>query len=145
MRYIPIGSLILLFSSCLNEPDCVITSSNEVKISFEKLTSDSARIIVLDSILVSGTDTVFYVRDTVSSVILPVNPGVSTTVYKFYYDSSLNTLILTYTRQTRVISPACGAFIHFFNLGIRASTFPDAEVINPELSTSSATNVTIKP
>jgi len=145
LRYFLFGLLILLFSSCLNEPDCVINASNEVKIAFKKLTSDSARTIILDSILVSGTDSVFNKRDTVSSIVLPVDPTALTTTYQFYYDSKMNTLVLSYKRQTRMISPACGAFNYFFSLGIQISTFADAIVINPELSTSSATNVTIKP
>lgn len=145
MRYFLFGLLVVLFSSCLSEPDCIVTASNEVKIAFKKLPSDTSKTIVLDSILVSGTDSVFNVQDTTSSVVLPVDPRATTTTFRFFYDSTENTLILTYRQQARIISPACGAFTHFINLAITVSTFSDATVNNPELSVSTATNVTIKP
>lgn len=144
VRFFPLGLLILLFSSCLNEPDCIVTSSNEVKIAFLKLTSDSARAVELDSILVLGTDSIFNVGDTVTSVVLPVNPGLKQTTFRFYYESRMDTLTLSYIRITRVISPACGAFNQIQNLAVVSSSFLGVKVVSPQLSTSNATNVTIK-
>lgn len=144
VRFLPLGLLVLLFSSCLNEPDCIITSSNEVKITFHKLTSDSARTVILDSIRVTGADSVFNAGDTVTSVKLPVDPRLAEVTFRFYYEAKQDSLVLTYRRETRMISPACGAFNHFLDLSIRVGTFPDAKVVLPELSTSTATNVKIK-
>lgn len=145
MRYFLFGLLVLLFSSCLSEPDCIVTASNEVKIAFKKLPSDTSMIIILDSILVSGTDSVFNVKDTTSSVVLPVDPRAATTTFRFFYNSTENALTLAYKNQTQMISPDCGAFTHFINLEIKVSTFADATVSTPDLSISSATNVKIKP
>ncbi|MBL7847697.1 MAG: hypothetical protein JNL40_09540 [Cyclobacteriaceae bacterium] len=144
VRFFPLGFLILLFSSCLNEPDCIVTSSNKVNIAFLKLTSDSTRAVELDSILVMGTDSVFNMGDSVTSVSLPVNPGVIQTTFKFYYESRMDTLTLSYVRVTRVISPACGAFNQIQNLAVVSSSFFSTKVLVPQLSTSSTTNVTIK-
>lgn len=144
MRFLPLGFLAILFSACLDEPDCIVTASNEVKISFEKITSDSARAVEFNSILVSGTDSVFYEADSVTSVIIPVNPIAFETTFRFFYESAIDTLVVSYTRQTRVISPDCGAFNYFQDLEVVFSSFPEAKVINPQLSNSSAINVTIK-
>jgi Family of unknown function (DUF6452) len=144
VRFLPLGILIILFSACLNEPDCIVTSSTDVKMSLHKITSDSARAVEFAYILVSGTDTVFYENDSVTSVVVPVNPNATQTMFRFFYESKIDTLVLSYTRQTKVISPPCGAFNYFQNLKVVSSTFPEALVINPQLSTSAAPNVTIK-
>jgi hypothetical protein len=149
LRFALLAMLAALFSSCLSDPDCVVTSTTEVKIDFLKVTPDSIRTAVrdtvkLDSILVSGTDSIFYVADTVSSVVLPVNSGAYETTFFFYRQSQQDSIKLSYTRTTRVISPACGAFNYFQDLSLVLSTVTEAKVTDPQLSTTSSTNVTIK-
>lgn len=144
MRFLLPGILVILFSACLDEPDCIVTASSQVNISLRKILVDSARAVEFTSILVSGTDSVFYENDSVTSVMLPVNPNATETMFRFYYESKIDTLILSYTRQTRVISPGCGAFNYFQDLDIVFSSFPLATVVNSQLSTSTAANVTIE-
>jgi hypothetical protein len=149
LRFALLAMLAAVFSSCLSDPDCVVTSTTEVKIDFLKVTPDSIRTAVrdtvkLDSILVSGTDSIFYVADTVSSVVLPVNSGAYETTFFFYRQSQQDSIKLSYTRTTRVISPACGAFNYFQDLSLVLSTVTEAKVTDPQLSTTSSTNVTIK-
>lgn len=149
LRFALLALLAALFSSCLSDPDCVVTSTTEVQIDFLKVTPDSIRTAVrdtveLDSILVSGTDSVFYVADTVSSIVLPVNSGAYETTFFFYRQSLQDSIKLTYTRTTRVISPACGAFNYFQNLSLLLSTATEATVTDAQLSTTNSTNVTIK-
>ena len=144
MRFLLLGILVILFSACLDEPDCIVTSSSQVKISLRKILVDSAREVEFTNILVSGTDTVFYENDSVTTVVLPVNPNANETMFRFFYESKVDTLILSYTRQTRVISPGCGAFNYFQELDIVFSSFPKATVVNSQLSTSTAANVTIE-
>jgi len=149
LRFALLSLLTALFSSCLSDPDCVITATNEVQIDFLKVTPDSIRTAVrdtveLDSILVSGTDSVFYVADTVSSIILPVNLSAQETTFFFYRQSRQDSIKLAYTRTTRVISPACGAFNYFQDLSLLLSTVTEAKVTDAQLSTTNSTNVTIK-
>jgi len=149
LRFSLLALLAALFSSCLSDPDCVVTSTSEVKIDFLKVTPDSIRTAVrdtvkLDSILVSGTDSVFYVADTVTSVVLPINVGAYETTFYFYYQSQQDSIKLAYTRTTRVISPACGAFNYFQDLSLVLATVTEAKVTDAQLSTTSSTNVTIK-
>lgn len=144
MRFLLLGILVILFSACLDEPDCIVTASSEVKISLRKILVDSARAVEFTNILVSGTDSVFYENDSVTTVVLPINPNTNETMFRFFYESKIDTLILSYTRQTRVISPGCGAFNYFLNLDIVFSTFPQATIVNDQLSISTAANVEIE-
>ncbi|MBL7851724.1 MAG: hypothetical protein JNN04_12545 [Cyclobacteriaceae bacterium] len=149
LRFALPAFLAVIFSSCLSDPDCVITATNDVKISFLKVTPDSVRTevrdtLILDSIRISGTDSVFYVADTVSSVVLPVNVGAYETTFFFYYESQQDSIKMSYTRNTRVISPACGAFNYFQDLSLLLSTFSEVKVTEAELSTSVSNNVKIK-
>jgi len=144
LRYCILACLAALFSSCLNEPDCIITASNEVKIYFEEIDSDTARFIKFDRIEVSGTDSVFHVGDSVSMVTLPVNPGAYKTTFRFFYETEVDSLLVSYTRSTRVISPSCGAFNYFQDLDTGVCTFPLLIIENRQLSTSGAANLTVK-
>jgi hypothetical protein len=149
LRFSLLAFLAALFSSCLSDPDCVITGTSEVQIDFLKVTPDSIRTaisdtVALDSILVSGTDSIFYVADTVSSIILPVNSGAYETTFYFFRQAQQDSIKLAYTRITRVISPACGAFNYFQDLSIVLSTVTEAKVADAQLSTTNSTNVTIK-
>jgi hypothetical protein len=149
LRYCFLALLAALFSSCLSDPDCVVTATSKVNIDFLKVTPDSVRTsvqdtVVLDSILVSGTDSVFYVADTVSSIQLPIHVGAYETTFFFYRQSKQDSIKVTYTRNTRVISPACGGFNYFQDLALVLSTVTEAKVTDPELSTTSSSNVTIK-
>ncbi len=144
MRFLPLGFLLILFASCLDEPDCVTTASNQVFIALWRLDVDSARKVIIDSILVSDTDSVFNEKDTTSTLNLPVNPGVNVTTFRFYYESRMDSLILSYTRDTRVVSPQCGAFNYFQELGVVSTSFIDVSVVNPQLSNSGFTNLKIR-
>ena len=149
LRVAFVAFLALLFSSCLSDPDCVITATSEVKIDFLKITPDSIRTdvsdtVILDSIRVSGTDSVFYVADTLSSVALPIHPGAYETTFYFYYPSDVDSIKFSYTHTTRVISPACGAFTYFQDLTLLLSTFSEVNITDDQLSTSTETNVKIK-
>ena len=149
LRFSLVTLLATVFSSCLSDPDCIVTSTSEVKIDFLKITPDSVRTAVqdtveFDSIRVSGTDSVFYVADTVTTVTLPVNTGAYATTFFFYRQAQQDSIKLTYTRTTKVISPACGAFNYFQDLSVVLSTVTEAKVTDPQLSTATSANVKIK-
>lgn len=144
LRYCLPALFAVLFLSCLSEPDCIVTASSKVIIALEKPGSDSARLVKFDKIEVLGSDSVFYVGDTVSTVVLPINTGSYQTTFRFFYESKTDSIVVAYSRTTRVISPACGIFNYYQDLAIILSTFPSAVVTNPQLSTSDATNLTVK-
>jgi hypothetical protein len=141
-RFFPLGLILIIFSSCLNEPDCIITATNNVSIKFKRLKSDTA--VLIDSIQVSGTLTLFHKDDSVSDLLVPVDPGQLTATFRFYYNFTMDSIRLSYTRKAQLISPACGAFTHFQDLTVLSTSFSDLTVNDPQLSTSAGTNLIIK-
>jgi hypothetical protein len=134
--------VIFLLTGCLNEPDCIITSTNLVKINFKK-DSKTTRPIVVTKINVSGVTKDFYTGETVSSVQLPVNPDADESTFTFVFEGRTETLQLSYTKTTKVISLDCGAFTNYGDLAISESTFELYKITNNQLLINATTNLDI--
>lgn len=147
-RFFPLGLILFIFSSCLNEPDCVVTATNIVRVSFERLIPDSLNtdtVVFIDSVQVSGTFALYHEGDTTSQLQLPVDPQQLTTTFRvFYYDSIMDSIRISYTRKAQVVSPACGAFTHFQDLVVLSTSFGNLIVEDPTLSSSATSNIIIK-
>lgn len=117
MRIVQFIALIFVFSGCLNEPDCIITSTNLVKIYFKK-DSKTPWEITFTKINVSGLTKDFYAGQKVSYVELPVNPEDIESSFRFNFEGRVETVHLTYTKQSQVLSASCGAFTNYSNLSV---------------------------
>jgi hypothetical protein len=152
VRFLLSAIIILLLSTCLSQPDCLVTATNLVKISLKRLDSDSVNTVKFILVRVSGTDSVFYQNKTESTITLPVNPGTLITTFAFEYKSKPDTSIvkkdsvaLTYAGQYFVVSPDCGGYVYFSNLTVASTSFVNVpKVVNPQLSTSATSNLEIK-
>ncbi len=156
MRFLLVGILFLLLSACLSEPDCIITATNNVKISLKKITSDSVNFVKFTSISISGADSVINsMKDSVSFLNLPVNPRTGETTFKFQYKKKVNavniiktdSVTLSYVTQTIIISPSCGGFVYYTNLAVISTSFATIPKVKfNQLSTSATvhTNLEIK-
>lgn len=144
--------IILLFSACLSEPDCLVTASNFVRIDLKRTDTNLVNTVKFILIRVQGTDTLFYQDQKASSLILPVNPSTEQTTFHFEYKNSLDTTVLmsdsmtlAYVRQYKVISPECGGYVYYLNLAVSSFSFVnEPKVLNSQLSTSAAPNLEIK-
>jgi hypothetical protein len=146
---------ILVLSGCLTEPDCLVTATNIVKVSFKSPTGDTTRTIRVIQVGVSGTDKVI-LGDSVSNMLLPVNPGDTRTTFTFLfkhkvggkYVASTGSVTLSYQRLNVVVgAQTCGSFAYYKDLAIAAYTFAaEPLILNPLLSTSNAvaTNLEIR-
>lgn len=142
MKFLFPAVFLLVFSSCLTDPDCLRTSGSNVRIAFQTAAGKDS-VVAFDSVWVSGTDSVFYKNTDLSLMSLPVNPASSTTRYYFFHDMAVDSLQVRYLAEHRIISPACGAFIYYNHLTIDAGTFSDATVVLNQLSTSHAANIEV--
>ncbi|MEY4929966.1 MAG: hypothetical protein RI909_690, partial [Bacteroidota bacterium] len=124
--------MIFLLTGCLNEPDCIITSTNLVKINFKK-DSKTTRPIAVTKINVSGLAKDFYAGETVSSVQLPVNPDDVESTFTFIFEGRTETIHLTYSKTPKVISLDCGAFTNYADLTVSESTFELYKITNNQL------------
>jgi len=141
VRFIP---LFFVFAGCLNEPDCLITSTNLVKISFKK-SNNSARKILFNEITISGLDNdKKYQTDSVTSIQLPVTPAEGDITFTFSFESRVETLRLKYDTQTEIISPECGAFVNYINLDVADTSFEVVEILNNRLTLNAPVNVQIR-
>lgn len=146
---------ILMLSGCLTEPDCVVTATNFVKVSFKSPTGDTTRTIRVVLVAISGSDKVV-TGDSVSRMVLPINPSGTQTEFTFLYKkksggkyiTTSGSITLSYQRLNVVVgAQTCGSFAYFNNLAIVNYTFAtEPKIISPQLSTSNAvaTNLEIR-
>lgn len=134
--------LILILAGCLNEPDCIITSTNLVKIYFKK-DSKTAREITFNKINVSGLTKDFYTQQKVTSVELPVNPQDIKSTFTFYFEGRTETIFLTYSKQAEVISAPCGAYTNYSDLFVSESSFDSLRITNNQLLINATSNLEV--
>jgi hypothetical protein len=144
VRFFLIGLIIFVLSSCLSDPNCIITASNEIKIQFKKKGTDSLKFVTFPSITSSGTDKTTSM-DSATAIRLYVNPRDTTTTFKFQHDGIEDTLRIKYFQQTIVISPECGAYTFYSHLAVDGYSFAGTvRVLNAQLSTVNVVNLEIK-
>lgn len=137
--------LVVLFgTSCFNEPDCIVTASTAIKIDFKQIKTNSTTLaktvadsaLVFNSVWVSGIDTAYikFVKDkTYNSITLPVDPRVKTIKYIFNIRSTSGTISRTdsiqfsFSSESRVIAPRCGAYTYFLDLKVTSTNFENAK------------------
>ena len=142
VKFLLPGLLLLLFGACLNDPECLVTATTEVKISFLKGKADS--LLNIDMVTASGTDSIFYENDSTAHLTLPINPRKSISTFKIHHNGQIDSLQVGYVAQNLIISPSCGAFINYINLTVNASSFANVHVVTNQLSTSVKSNIEVK-
>lgn len=142
MRIVLIILLIFLFTGCLNEPDCIITSTNLVKINFKK-DSKTAREITFTKINVSGLPDDLYGGLKVSSVQLPVPPGDNESTFIFYFENRIDTIHVTYSKQAEVTSKSCGAYTNYSDLFVADFSFDSLRITNNRLLIHATSNLEV--
>jgi hypothetical protein len=146
VRFFVVGLILLILSSCLSEPDCLVTASNEVKVVFKKAEKDSLKTVDFPAITSSGTDAII-VAKSVTQILLYVDPRAVQTTFKFFQENgNVDSVTLSYDIQNILISPQCGAYAYYSGLKVLSYTFSDTvKVTNPMLSNSTTVqNVEIK-
>jgi hypothetical protein len=142
VRYGLFFFLFLLFSACLNEPDCLINTTNLVKIDF-KNAAGAEQTVTVSKITVSGLTENLYINQTVKAVQLPLNPQDTETTFTFQIGTTTSTLTVTYAKTTRIVSTACGAYVYYSDLAVADHNFTTVKVKNKLLYTNITSNVEI--
>jgi hypothetical protein len=121
MKYFFPFFICALFASCFNEGDCLVTATNYMRVQFKKKKNSSEdTVVTFYSIVMRGQDTLpaFYSN---SQILLPLNlsqDSSATTfiIHRINSDTSKNaidTLTISYTKQTKIISKDCGAYTFY--------------------------------
>jgi hypothetical protein len=135
----------LLLVSCFDKGDCLFTNTNLVKVDFMNYSRPLESLNVeIDSIFIPDRG-YFVGSETVSGVVLLVDPRLTEMTYVFQYRTRSDTLVLGYSNQTMVLSPDCGSYIYQDNLEVKYSTFEveRVKIIERKLATSVTTNIEI--
>ncbi|PGH39782.1 MAG: hypothetical protein CRN43_07005 [Candidatus Nephrothrix sp. EaCA] len=147
--------IVFLCAACLNDPDCLVATTNLASFNFKKADGKTADTLWIDSIRVSGYKTQFTINDqdaarrNVTGVRLPVYPGDAQTTYTYYYkkkkDKTQQTAVLTfsYYKNIKVISKKCGAFVFYENLSLVKTTAGPVKIVQPQLNTTVTSNAEI--
>jgi hypothetical protein len=125
-------ALALLLSGCFEEPDCLITATQTLKIIF-KTEAGALDPVTFTGITSPGTATVFYEGGQASTVLLPLNPATTTVRYVFAHSLGIDSLDLSYQVVAELVNPDCGTQVFFKGLGAGGSTFSRVDVVNPDL------------
>ena len=138
--------LFILFSgimlSCLDDADCTIDSTNTVNIEFKKYDSFLTDTLEIAQVTLEGTDSIFYEKDTLTSIAIPINPNVGQLpISMSLEDGSSLQFTLVYAVVPRLISEDCGIELKIEQLGIIDHNLDSVALINPSLEVDITTNI----
>jgi hypothetical protein len=131
--------LVLTSVSCFNEPDCIINATSAIKIDFKQFKIDKNTLkltavdtaVIFTSVWVSGIDTAYVKNIQAISLTLPIDPKQKTVKYKLNIRSAANTISRTdslqysFSSESKVIAPTCGAFTYFVNLKLTTTNLAE--------------------
>ena len=144
MRFLLASILLLFFSACFNEPDCVITSTSLVKITMKTLKKSVDTVLTFNYVTISGTNTILYQNTATSKLSLPLNPKADQTTFILRYGTKVDSIRVRYTPLNVILSPTCGAYVYYKDLATDTTSFSNHQVVNSQLSTSATVNIEIK-
>jgi hypothetical protein len=144
-----IGLISVLLGACLDDPECLRKADTALVISFKKIVDGKADTLIFYNISAAGSDSVFYkdqpedVRDTLSTVVLTVNPYLEETTYTFQIEGEQVLLKVGYKSRTKFISEDCGSEQLLYDLKILETQFDSVRIVNPVLTTARLANIEI--
>lgn len=122
--------LSVSIQACLDDPDCVTTTADAITIGFYEAESGVADTLVFRQVRAIGSDSILAELDTLSSIRLPLDPRGPSTAYHFDTNLGVDTLILSYTLGTRMISEECGIEFIFSELDFLRNDFDSIQIVN---------------
>jgi hypothetical protein len=118
MKYILLIFVSVLVLSCFNEGDCLITATNVLHIQFKKRSNSDTLNVTLASIVIDKVVIPPPAKGT--EILLPLNKQSDSTLLVFNRANTgtLDSILVGYVRQAKVISKECGAYTYFQNLTV---------------------------
>lgn len=144
--------VLIIVSSCLDDPDCVRTADTALVINFKRLSDSKVDTVILYNVIAAGSDSIFYKSsepdelDTLNNgeVLLAVNPYAEETMFTFLFQAGIErTLKVGYKSTARFISEECGSERNQYDLTILETQFDSVRVVNPVLSINRTPNIEI--
>jgi len=127
-RYLLFAFLTVLSSGCFDKGDCLKTATNLMQVKLLTKADRKENKIKFSSVTVSGSNSILYKDNETATLLLPLNPGQSSTTFTLNYGDTASTITVSYSQETRVIAVDCGAFTYFKDLQITNTTFPEGTI-----------------
>ncbi|MCA6078984.1 DUF6452 family protein [Fulvivirga sedimenti] len=122
---------MLVGQACLDDPDCVNTTTDFITVRFYDLATNLPDTsLVLRRVTAIGSDSLLAEQDTVNSVRLPLDPRGSLTTYAFDTNLGRDTIVLVYNLGTRLISEDCGIEFIYSELDYSRCDFDSIRIVN---------------
>jgi len=128
---------LCVLSACQDDSDCSSANSTTVLVSFLDSASGSALSLTFDSVYAPATGiTILNDTNAVSSVSLPIDPFNTNALYLLVNDTVVDSLAVTYSLRSRVITPSCGTELVVTALAIDSTltSYDSAVVANDFLN-----------
>lgn len=135
-------------ASCFSQGDCIIVSTNVMKVGLQKKLDGKPKLttfIRIQEIDEGGVLDLDTLEGRELSVLpLPLNPNYTESTFVFVTSDLLTYhLSLHYTHFTRIIATDCGAFTYYENLSVVQTDFDSTRLVNPQLYKSVPTNLQV--
>jgi hypothetical protein len=131
-------------TSCGDTPTCVDTATNLVKVNFINDEGEAAEVF-LTSLKAIGNEDGFpeYANDTITDIILSLNPADTTTTFILEQTTGTDTLGLKYDVVAKLISPECGLDAAFDKLDTTFTTYDALSILNNSINEDVVVNIEI--
>ncbi|MBL6444958.1 hypothetical protein JMN32_01465 [Fulvivirga sp. 29W222] len=123
-------SAAISLTSCLDDPDCNSKTTNFVNIKFYNSDNNEPDTLNINKVTTQGTDSVLFSEVEASYIKLPLRPDTVQTTFVFDSELGIDTLILKYNTNTRLVSEDCGIEMVFSDLDYVRSDFGSIKIVN---------------
>lgn len=137
---------LLTCTACFDEPDCIKESSNLLYININRFDEEGAveRFAVkINSVQVAGLNGVFYAEDSISRIVVPLDPYAQQATIIIDSEIAQDTLSVSYDGFTRLISPDCGTERFILDLDVVSHTFDSLRATETLLTPITTSNYEI--
>lgn len=134
------GSFILagMLAACDPDEACVSASTNDIRLGFyvtDEKGVPKAGPFTFSSVEVLRSDHTYFEFKPAgaASISLALDPAADTTTFIFKHGENTDSLLISYNRDFRVISPECGVEIIFNRLQLASHSFDSVQLVTTEL------------
>lgn len=127
-KYLLFTFLTILLSGCFDKGDCLVTATNLMQVKLLTKADRKENKVKFSSVTVSGSNSILYKDAETATLLLPVDPGQSSTTFTLNYGSTPSMITVSYSQEAKVIAVDCGAFTYYKDLQITNTTYPEGSI-----------------
>ena len=146
MRYTIILLLLTgVLTGCFDDGDCITSSTNLLRVDFREFETNIVDTVNIQGIKLAGSDSVFHQNILTPSIVLPLDPNVTSLKINFTFETVEREMILNYSTVPRLISPDCGVELNFVSIiaNEKNYNFDSVAVVATSLDEQITSNIVI--